>query len=48
MKGAFFLSDEEDFEEDDTFYSLEIGANAEEMNNIDDNYQNKLKKDIYI
>ena len=43
MKGAFFLSDEEDFEEDDTFYSLEIGANAEEMNNIDDNYQNKLK-----
>ena len=40
MKGAFFLSDEEVFEEDDTFYSLEIGANDEEMNKIDDNYQN--------
>ena len=41
MKGAFFLSDEEVFEEDDTFYSLEIGANDEEMNNIEENYQNK-------
>ena len=29
MKGAFFLSDEEVFEEDDTFYTLEIGASDE-------------------
>ena len=43
MKGAFFLSDEEVFEEDDTFYSLEIGASDEEINNIniEENYQNK-------
>lgn len=47
MKGAFFLSEEEVFEEDDTFYSLEIGVNTEELENfgIEDNQDNINKKE---
>ena len=37
IEGAFFLSEEEIFEDNDVFYGLEIGANDEELENFENN-----------
>lgn len=47
IEGAFFLSEEETFEDDDVFYSLEIGANNDELENFENkNEQNTIKNNI--